>query len=64
LSYINTIIGIFFTGEWGRKMHEDLLDAVDFAVKHKIAKKDQIAIMGGSYGGNFFNKLLYLYEYI
>jgi dipeptidyl aminopeptidase/acylaminoacyl peptidase len=37
--------------EWGRKMHEDLLDAVAWAVKEGIADKDRIAIMGGSYGG-------------
>lgn len=33
-------------GEWGRKMHYDLLDAVEFAVSKGIANKDQIAIMG------------------
>jgi len=38
-------------GEWGGKMHDDLMDAVKWAVKKKIADKDQIAIMGGSYGG-------------
>ncbi len=38
-------------GEWGAKMHEDLMDAVKWAVKKKIADKNQIAIMGGSYGG-------------
>ena len=32
-------------------MHEDLLDAVNWAVDQKIAKKDKVAIMGGSYGG-------------
>ncbi len=37
--------------EWAGKMHEDLLDAVDWAVKEKIAQQDKIAIMGGSYGG-------------
>jgi dipeptidyl aminopeptidase/acylaminoacyl peptidase len=37
--------------EWGRKMHEDLLDAVAWAVEEGIAAKDRIAIMGGSYGG-------------
>lgn len=37
--------------EWAGKMHDDLLDAVSWAVKEKIAKKDEIAIMGGSYGG-------------
>jgi dipeptidyl aminopeptidase/acylaminoacyl peptidase len=38
-------------GEWGRKMHEDLLDAVDWAVREKIAQPDKVAIYGGSYGG-------------
>ncbi|KHJ77723.1 hypothetical protein OESDEN_22657 [Oesophagostomum dentatum] len=38
-------------GEWGRKMHFDILDAVEFAVEKGIANKFQIAIMGGSYGG-------------
>jgi len=37
--------------EWGRKMHDDLLDAVVWAVDEGIADKDRIAIMGGSYGG-------------
>jgi len=37
--------------EWGRKMHEDLLDAVAWAVEAGIADRDRIAIMGGSYGG-------------
>lgn len=38
-------------GEWGRKMHYDLLDGVEFAVAKGIAAKEQVAIMGGSYGG-------------
>jgi dipeptidyl aminopeptidase/acylaminoacyl peptidase len=38
-------------GEWGRKMHDDLLDAVDWAVKQGIADRGRVAIMGGSYGG-------------
>jgi dipeptidyl aminopeptidase/acylaminoacyl peptidase len=37
--------------EWGRKMHDDLLDAVNWAVENKIAAPDKVAIMGGSYGG-------------
>jgi dipeptidyl aminopeptidase/acylaminoacyl peptidase len=37
--------------QWGRKMHDDLLDAVDWAVKAGVTKADQVAIMGGSYGG-------------
>jgi dipeptidyl aminopeptidase/acylaminoacyl peptidase len=38
-------------GQWAAKMHEDLLDAVDWALEHNIAVKEQIAIFGGSYGG-------------
>ena len=38
-------------GEWSGKMHDDLLDAVKWAVDKKIAEKDKVAIMGGSYGG-------------
>jgi len=37
--------------EWAGKMHDDLIDAVNWAVEKKIASKDKIAIMGGSYGG-------------
>jgi len=37
--------------EWGAKMHDDLIDAVDWAVAKGIAQKDKVAIMGGSYGG-------------
>jgi len=32
-------------------MHDDLIDAVNWAVKERIAPKDKVAIMGGSYGG-------------
>ena len=38
-------------GEWSGKMHNDLLDAVQWAIDQKIADKDKVAIMGGSYGG-------------
>jgi dipeptidyl aminopeptidase/acylaminoacyl peptidase len=37
--------------EWGKKMHDDLIDAVDWAVKGGITSQDKVAIMGGSYGG-------------
>jgi dipeptidyl aminopeptidase/acylaminoacyl peptidase len=37
--------------EWGGKMHDDLLDAVDWAVKADVADPARVAIMGGSYGG-------------
>jgi len=37
--------------EFAGKMHDDLIDAVDWAVKQGIAQRDKVAIMGGSYGG-------------
>ncbi|MDX1962567.1 MAG: S9 family peptidase [Pirellulales bacterium] len=37
--------------EWAAKMHDDLLDAVDWAVERKVADQDKVCIMGGSYGG-------------
>jgi dipeptidyl aminopeptidase/acylaminoacyl peptidase len=37
--------------EWAAKMHDDLIDAVDWAVAEKIADPAKVAIMGGSYGG-------------
>ena len=37
--------------QWGLKMHDDLIDAVDWAIGQGITAKDQVAIMGGSYGG-------------
>ncbi len=37
--------------EWGRKMHDDLLDSVTWAVDAGITREDEVAIMGGSYGG-------------
>ena len=37
--------------EWSRKMHDDLLDAVQWAVDQGIADADRVAILGGSYGG-------------
>jgi len=37
--------------EWGRKMHDDLIDAVNWAIAEHIADPARIAIMGGSYGG-------------
>ncbi|MFO0878617.1 MAG: S9 family peptidase [Gemmataceae bacterium] len=37
--------------EWGRKMHDDLIDAVNWAVKEGFADPKKVAIMGGSYGG-------------
>ncbi len=37
--------------QWAAKMHDDLIDAVDWAVKNGVTSKDEVAIMGGSYGG-------------
>ncbi len=37
--------------EWAGKMHDDLLDAVKWAIDRGVTSKDQVAIMGGSYGG-------------
>src|SRR5260370_4265736 len=34
-----------------RKMHDDLIDMVDWAVGEGIAQKDRVAIFGVSYGG-------------
>ncbi|MEM6330352.1 MAG: alpha/beta fold hydrolase [Planctomycetota bacterium] len=38
-------------GEWSGKMHDDLLDAVEWAVQRGVAQGDKVCIMGGSYGG-------------
>ncbi len=37
--------------EWGRKIMEDQLDAVRWAVDQGIADVDRVAVMGGSFGG-------------
>ncbi len=37
--------------EWAGKMHDDLIDAVDWAILQRIADPKKVAIMGGSYGG-------------
>jgi dipeptidyl aminopeptidase/acylaminoacyl peptidase len=37
--------------QWGLKMHDDLIDAVDWAIAQGIAQAGKVAIMGGSYGG-------------
>ena len=37
--------------EWGGKMHDDLVDAVNWAVEKGYANPGRIAIYGGSYGG-------------
>jgi dipeptidyl aminopeptidase/acylaminoacyl peptidase len=38
-------------GEFAGKMHDDLIDAVDWAVEQGYADRDRVAIFGGSYGG-------------
>ncbi|MBW2370071.1 MAG: S9 family peptidase, partial [Deltaproteobacteria bacterium] len=37
--------------EWGGKMHEDILDQVEWAISEGITSRDRVGIMGGSYGG-------------
>jgi len=38
-------------GEFAGRMHEDLLDAVDWAIAQGIADPERIGVFGGSYGG-------------
>jgi dipeptidyl aminopeptidase/acylaminoacyl peptidase len=37
--------------QWGLKMHDDLIDAVNWAIKQGYVDRNRVAIMGGSYGG-------------
>lgn len=37
--------------QWGRAMHDDLIDAVQWAVDRGVTTADAVGIMGGSYGG-------------
>jgi dipeptidyl aminopeptidase/acylaminoacyl peptidase len=37
--------------EWGGRMHDDLIDAVDWAIKQGIADPRRVGFFGGSYGG-------------
>ena len=37
--------------EWGGKMHDDLIDAVDWAIARGVADPKRVAIYGASYGG-------------
>lgn len=37
--------------EWGARMHDDLIDAVNWVVGQGYADRDRVAIYGGSYGG-------------
>jgi dipeptidyl aminopeptidase/acylaminoacyl peptidase len=38
-------------GEFAGKMHDDLIDGVEWAVAQGYADRDRVAILGGSYGG-------------
>lgn len=38
-------------GEFAGAMHDDLIDAVDWAVEQGYADRERVAIFGGSYGG-------------
>jgi dipeptidyl aminopeptidase/acylaminoacyl peptidase len=37
--------------EWGGRMHDDLIDALDWAVAKGIADSKRVGFFGGSYGG-------------
>ena len=37
--------------EWGGRMHDDLIDAVEFVVAEGFADRARVGICGGSYGG-------------
>jgi dipeptidyl aminopeptidase/acylaminoacyl peptidase len=37
--------------QWGLKMHDDLIDSVDWAVRQGIADPKKVSVYGGSYGG-------------
>ncbi len=37
--------------EWAGRMHDDLIDAVEWAVRERVTTADKVAIYGGSYGG-------------
>ena len=37
--------------EWAGRMRDDLIDAVHWMIDRGIARKDKVAIFGGSYGG-------------
>jgi dipeptidyl aminopeptidase/acylaminoacyl peptidase len=38
-------------GEWGGRMHDDLIDAVDWAIERGIADPKRVCAYGASYGG-------------
>lgn len=37
--------------QWGQAMQDDLIDALDWAVKQGLADPKRVCVMGGSYGG-------------
>jgi dipeptidyl aminopeptidase/acylaminoacyl peptidase len=37
--------------QWSKAMHDDLLDAIGWAVQQGVTAKDSVCILGGSYGG-------------
>ncbi|MDO8630913.1 MAG: S9 family peptidase, partial [Phycisphaerales bacterium] len=37
--------------EWGGKMHDDLVDGVEWTIEQGVADGKRVAIFGGSYGG-------------
>jgi dipeptidyl aminopeptidase/acylaminoacyl peptidase len=37
--------------EWGGRMHDDLIDAVDWAIGRRIADPKRVGFLGASYGG-------------
>jgi dipeptidyl aminopeptidase/acylaminoacyl peptidase len=38
-------------GEFAGKMHDDLIDGVEWAIQQGYADRERVAILGGSYGG-------------
>lgn len=38
-------------GQWSKAMHDDLIDGVEWAVSNGVTTRENVAIMGGSYGG-------------
>jgi dipeptidyl aminopeptidase/acylaminoacyl peptidase len=37
--------------EWGGRMHDDLIDSVDWAIAQNVADPKRVGFFGGSYGG-------------
>ena len=38
-------------GQWGKKAHLDVIDAVEACIEQKLTEAGKVAIFGGSYGG-------------